>query len=108
MAMSKLRLGPLMLASLAGLVVGFLVYALRFPSNCADSYPPICSNAFGQGLGDDWDQPVWWPTLAAGVIAFVIVWAAAEAVARRRSRRRTEVAKGDRASHQGTVPYHDA
>jgi hypothetical protein len=46
---------------------------------CADSYPPICSNMFGQGLGDDWDQPVWPQTLVAGAIAFLVVWAAGSA-----------------------------
>ena len=83
--MSKLRFGPLMLAVLTGLVAGFLVYGARYPVSCADSYPPICSNMFGQGLGDDWDQPVWWPTLAAGAITFLIAWAAAEFFARRRA-----------------------
>ena len=74
MYVSKPRFGPMVLASLAGLVAGFLVYGARFPSACADSYPPICSNMFGQALGDDWDQPVWWPTLAAGAVTFVIGW----------------------------------
>jgi hypothetical protein len=88
--MSKLRFGPLALAALAGLVAGYLVYGARFPSNCLDSYPPICSNMYGQALRDDWDQPVWWPTLAAGAITFLIAWAAAELVFRWRVGQRKE------------------
>ena len=86
--MSKRRLGPLVLAALAALMAGFLVYGARHPGNCADSYPPICSNMFGQALGDDWDQPVWWPTLAAGAVTFLIVWAAAEFLVRWRAGQR--------------------
>src|SRR4051794_624655 len=91
-SVSKLRFGLLGLAALAGLVVGFLVYGARVPSNCLDSFPPICSNMYGQALGDDWDQPVWWPTLAAGAITFLIAWAAAELVVRWRSGQRQEPA----------------
>jgi hypothetical protein len=55
-------------------VVGCLVYVDRFPASCLLSSPPICSTAFGQGLGDHWDQPVWWPTLIAGAAPFAVVW----------------------------------
>lgn len=73
---------------MAGLVVGLLVYGMRSPSLCADSYPPICSNMFGQGLGDRWDQPVWPQTLAAGAIAFLVVWVVGEALLRWHAGRR--------------------
>ena len=88
--MAKSRFVALGLAALAGLTAGFLVYGARFPSSCLDSYPPICSNMYGQALGDDWDQPVWWPTLVAGAITFLVVWALGELLARWRASRRPE------------------